>query len=107
MGIFGCMQGNILDDEVLINTLAESKITSDEIKIKVAESEKTEVAIDETREVRMPKLHNHPLLVVIIVVIITAPSRAGGVFIPDTYQFVRGINILSGQWLAQLIQERE
>ena len=54
------MQGNILDDEVLINTLAESKVTSDEIKIKVAESEKTEVAIDETREVRMPKLHNPP-----------------------------------------------
>ncbi|KAH8941010.1 hypothetical protein BDL97_14G015200 [Sphagnum fallax] len=44
-------QGNILDDETLINTLAESKITSDEIKIKVAEAEKTEVAIDETREV--------------------------------------------------------
>ena len=71
------MQGNILDDEVLINTLAESKVTSDEIKIKVAESEKTEVAIDETREVRMPKLHNHPLIVV-IVVIITAPSMTGG-----------------------------
>lgn len=77
MGICGCMQGNILDDEVLINTLAESKVTSDEIKIKVAESEKTEVAIDETREVRMPKLHNHPLLVV-IVVIKTAPSMTGG-----------------------------
>ncbi len=40
-----------MDDETLINTLAESKITSDEIKIKVAEAEKTEVAIDETREV--------------------------------------------------------
>ncbi len=49
--IYLSMQGNILDDETLINTLAESKITSDEIKIKVAEAEKTEVAIDETREV--------------------------------------------------------
>ena len=43
-------QGNILDDEVLINTLAQSKVTSDVIKIKVAEAEKTEIAIDETRE---------------------------------------------------------
>ncbi|BBN11637.1 hypothetical protein Mp_5g13570 [Marchantia polymorpha subsp. ruderalis] len=44
-------QGNILEDETLINTLAQSKITSDEIKLKVVEAEKTEVAIDETREV--------------------------------------------------------
>ncbi|KAI5076359.1 hypothetical protein GOP47_0008424 [Adiantum capillus-veneris] len=44
-------QGNILDDEVLINTLSQSKITSDEITTKVAEAEKTEIAIDETREV--------------------------------------------------------
>jgi dynein heavy chain len=43
-------QGNILDDEVLIETLAQSKVTSDVIKIKVAEAEKTEIAIDETRE---------------------------------------------------------
>nr|AML30859.1 axonemal inner arm dynein heavy chain 3 [Marsilea vestita] len=44
-------QGDILDDEVLINTLSQSKVTSDEITIKVAEAEKTEIAIDETREV--------------------------------------------------------
>ncbi|KAL2653916.1 hypothetical protein R1flu_022044 [Riccia fluitans] len=44
-------EGNILEDEALINTLAQSKITSDEIKLKVIEAEKTEVAIDETREV--------------------------------------------------------
>ncbi|XP_024523426.1 dynein heavy chain 1, axonemal [Selaginella moellendorffii] len=44
-------QGDILEDEVLINTLAQSKVTSDEITIKVAEAEKTEIAIDETREV--------------------------------------------------------
>lgn len=43
-------QGNILDDEVLINTLAQSKITSDEIKEKVAEAEVTEKDIDTTRE---------------------------------------------------------
>jgi dynein heavy chain len=37
----------------LINTLAESKITSDDIKIKVAEAEKTELSIDQTREVKI------------------------------------------------------
>ena len=38
-------QGNILDDEVLINTLAASKVTSDEIKVKVADAEETSVTI--------------------------------------------------------------
>lgn len=42
--------GNILDDEVLINTLAQSKVTSNEIAAKVAEAERTELTIDETRE---------------------------------------------------------
>jgi dynein heavy chain len=46
--------GNILDDEVLINTLAQSKITSNEITAKVAEAEKTEKDIDETREKYRP-----------------------------------------------------
>lgn len=41
---------------VLINTLAESKITSDDIKIKVAEAEKTELSIDETREVSIQQI---------------------------------------------------
>ncbi|KAJ7552868.1 hypothetical protein O6H91_06G073600 [Diphasiastrum complanatum] len=44
-------QGNILDDETLIDTLAQSKVTSNEITLKVSEAEKTEKAIDETREV--------------------------------------------------------
>ncbi|CAG9466771.1 unnamed protein product [Pedinophyceae sp. YPF-701] len=43
-------QGNILDDEELINTLAESKVKSNEIAAKVAEAEKTEKEIDEARE---------------------------------------------------------
>ena len=46
--------GNILDDEVLINTLAQSKVTSNEITAKVAEAEKTEKDIDETREKYRP-----------------------------------------------------
>ena len=47
-------KGNILDDEVLINTLAESKITSNEIATKVTEAEKTEKEIDATREQYRP-----------------------------------------------------
>jgi len=47
-------QGNILDDEELINTLAQSKVTSNEISAKVAEAEVTEKTIDETREVYRP-----------------------------------------------------
>lgn len=46
--------GNILDDHELIETLANSKITSDEIKVKVAEAEVTENEIDETREKYRP-----------------------------------------------------
>ena len=42
--------GNILDDEGLINTLAQSKVTSNEIEVKAAEAAKTEVMIDTTRE---------------------------------------------------------
>jgi len=42
-------EGNILDDEVLINTLAESKLTSIAIGERVAEAEVTEVQINEAR----------------------------------------------------------
>lgn len=42
-------QGNILEDEVLINTLAASKATSEEINKKVQEAEVTEGEIDEAR----------------------------------------------------------
>eukprot|EP00741_Cyanophora_paradoxa_P002452 tig00000076_g2377.t1 len=47
-------QGNILDDEVLIETLAQSKKTSEEISAKVAEAEKTEREIDGTRQLYRP-----------------------------------------------------
>ena len=43
--------GNILDDEELIDTLAASKATADDIHKKVLESEQTEAEIDTTREV--------------------------------------------------------
>ena len=47
-------EGNILDDEELINTLAQAKATSNEIAFKVAEAEKTEREIDETRNLYRP-----------------------------------------------------
>lgn len=43
-------QGNPLEDEVLIQTLAESKATSEEISAKVREAEKNEKDIDATRQ---------------------------------------------------------
>ncbi|CDI82020.1 hypothetical protein EAH_00024820 [Eimeria acervulina] len=43
-------QGNILDDEVLLNTLSASKQTSEEIQEKVQEAELTEREIDEARQ---------------------------------------------------------
>eukprot|EP00960_Hanusia_phi_P026860 746504-Hanusia_phi.AAC.16 len=46
--------GDILADESLITVLSEAKTTSDEIKIKVSEAEKTEKEIDETRETYRP-----------------------------------------------------
>jgi dynein heavy chain len=53
-------QGNILDDEELINTLAQSKVTSNEISAKVAEAELTEKQIDETRELYRPVASESP-----------------------------------------------
>jgi dynein heavy chain len=46
--------GNILDDAELIETLADSKVTSNEITIKVKEAEETEKEIDATRELYRP-----------------------------------------------------
>ncbi|KAJ3125643.1 Dynein heavy chain 6, axonemal, partial [Physocladia obscura] len=43
-------QGNILDDEELINTLNQSKVTSAAIKERVSLAEKTEVEINTARE---------------------------------------------------------
>jgi dynein heavy chain len=42
-------KGNILDDEVLIETLAASKVTGDNIKIKVEQATKTKVIIAKAR----------------------------------------------------------
>ena len=45
---------DILEDDELINVLDESKATSDDIKIRLAELEIAEVEIDRTREVFRP-----------------------------------------------------
>jgi len=42
-------EGNILDDEVLISTLAQAKVTSNEIEVQVAQAEKTKIIIDKAR----------------------------------------------------------
>lgn len=47
-------KGNILDDEELIDTLNQSKITSTAINIRLVESVKTEIAINEAREKYLP-----------------------------------------------------
>ncbi|GBG29641.1 Dynein heavy chain 7, axonemal [Hondaea fermentalgiana] len=47
-------EGNILDDEVLINTLSESKATSDQIMKQVAIAEKTAIKINNTRAGYVP-----------------------------------------------------
>jgi dynein heavy chain len=47
-------EGNILDDEVLIDTLSESKVTSTMIEAKVEEAEKTAVVIANTRKSYVP-----------------------------------------------------
>ena len=52
--LLSASEGNILDDETLINTLAQSKVTSNEITAKVEEAEKTEKEIDATRELYRP-----------------------------------------------------
>ncbi|KAI8620571.1 dynein heavy chain and region D6 of dynein motor-domain-containing protein [Chytriomyces sp. MP71] len=47
-------QGNILDDEELINTLNQSKVTSAAIKERVHQAEQTEVQINQAREKYRP-----------------------------------------------------
>ncbi|KXJ13494.1 Dynein heavy chain 6, axonemal [Exaiptasia diaphana] len=47
-------EGNILDDEVLINTLNESKVTSGVITNRLKEAEKTEEMISQAREKYRP-----------------------------------------------------
>jgi dynein heavy chain, axonemal len=52
--LLSAASGDILEDEKLINTLATSKKTSEEINVKLAEAEKTEKEIDSTRALYRP-----------------------------------------------------
>lgn len=45
-------QGSLLDDEALVNTLQNSKMTSTEVEEQLVISEDTEIKIDAAREVR-------------------------------------------------------
>ena len=54
--------GNILDDEGLINTLAQSKVTSNEIAVKAEEARATELTIDQTRNEYRPVAFRGALL---------------------------------------------
>merc|ERR1719401_2881133 len=47
-------KGNILDDEELINTLANSKITSSRIEERVKDQEKTQELVQKTRDTYVP-----------------------------------------------------
>ena len=63
-------EGNILDDEVLINTLSESKLTSIAIGERVADAEITEIEINETRGKHYFTFvicHHHHLIIIIII----------------------------------------
>jgi len=52
--LLSASKGNILDDEELISTLANSKVTSDKIGEKVKEQEKTGALVQQTRESYVP-----------------------------------------------------
>jgi hypothetical protein len=49
-------QGSLLDDEQLVNTLQDSKKTSQDVTEQLQTSEQTEVKIDAAREVSMSTL---------------------------------------------------
>lgn len=55
-------QGNILDDELLIETLGTSKVKSQEISLKVQEAEQTELSIDTNRNLYRPVAYRGSIL---------------------------------------------
>jgi len=62
LGMLSNSEGNILDDEELIETLATSKVTSDEINEKVEEAKVTEAELDAERESYRPVAFRGSLL---------------------------------------------
>ena len=64
-------QGDILDDEVLIETLAVSKVTSNEIEAAVKAAEVTGKEIDATRELYRPVAYRAAILFFTIAIGVT------------------------------------
>jgi dynein heavy chain len=59
-------EGNILDNEALINTLADSKVTSGVINNRMQEAEKTEASISEAREKYRPVANRGSVLYFVV-----------------------------------------
>ena len=59
-------EGNILDDEDLINTLSDSKITSEVIAGRVKEAEETQVALYAARRSYLPAAARGAILYFVI-----------------------------------------
>jgi dynein heavy chain len=59
-------EGNILDNEPLINTLKNSKLTSGVIKGRVAEAAKTEISIREARELYRPTANRGSIMYFVV-----------------------------------------
>merc|ERR1740130_2085595 len=64
--LLSASEGNILDDEVLINTLSDSKITSGVIQGRVKEAEETEKQINATRLTYTPAATRGSILYFVI-----------------------------------------
>merc|ERR1712196_169580 len=62
LAILSSSEGNILEDEVAIDTLGKSKIVSDEIKEKQIVAEQTEQDIDEVRKGYTPIAYSSQVL---------------------------------------------
>ncbi|KAF8071068.1 Dnah1 [Scenedesmus sp. PABB004] len=62
LGLLSASSGNILDDEELIATLAQAKVTSNEVSARVAQAEATEREIDCAREAYRPVAERASLL---------------------------------------------
>jgi len=60
--LMGNAEGDILEDESLINTLADSKVTSNDISEQVKEAEATEQEIDTTRQKYRPVAYRASIL---------------------------------------------
>lgn len=97
-------QGNILDDENLIHTLAQSKVTSNEIEIKAAEAAETEVVIDKTREEYRPVAFHAALLFFCVADMVTASHKPNWMLCATLAQPCSRISMMSMTVLMTLMR---